>query len=184
MAVLVVTAPEPLVTLEEAKAHLRVLDTAEDGLIKGYIAAASASIDGPWGWLGQCIGPQIVEVRSNTFSGIGRLPIGPLISAASLKYVDADGAEMTLPEGEYILSEEGLSLLPSAAWPRLRGDANGVRLQYRAGFEEVPAPIKQAVLLMVGQWFRTRADAVPGGNPATMPNGARALLSPYWLRRV
>ena len=184
MAVLVVTAPEPLVTLEEAKAHLRVLDTAEDDLIAGYIAAACASIDGPWGWLGQCIGPQVIEVRSNTFSGIGGLPIGPLIGPDSLKYVAVGGAEETLPLTDYILTEDGLRSPGAIAWPRLRGDANGVRLKYRAGFEVVPKPIKQAVLLMVGQWFRTRADAVPGGSPTTMPNGARALLSPYWLRRV
>lgn len=183
MTVLVVAEPTPLVSIDEAMAHLRHPD-GEEELVSGYIAAASAWVDGPWGWLGQCISPQVLEVRGNVFSAIGRLPYGPLIETVSLKYVSETGVEVTMPAADYVLTEGGLSLAGGATWPRLRGDANGVRLQYRAGFARVPAPIKQAVLLLVGQWFAVREATNVGNIVNELPLAVRALLGPYRIIRV
>lgn len=187
MAVLVVTAPESLVSLDEAKAHLRVTDNDENDLIEGYIAAACAWIDGPWGWLGQCIGKHVLEVRSNVFSGFSRLPLGPVQRIVSVQYVGGDGVERTLDDGGFVLGDDALHRAPGFTWPELRGDANGVRVQYEAGFEEVPKPVKQAVLLLVGQWFRNRMAVSTTGvnsNLSEVPNGVKALLGPYWIRRI
>ncbi|QTC88183.1 head-tail connector protein [Brevundimonas pondensis] len=184
MAVLVVTLPGPLVSLDEAKAHLRVTSDDENDSIEGYIAAACAWIDGPWGWLGRCIGKHVLEVRSNVFGGFSRLPLGPVQAIVSVQYVAADGVERTLDPAEYVLDDDAMDRAPGFAWPLLRGDPNGVRVRYEAGFVEVPKPVKQAVLLLVGQWFSVR-EAVNVGNIVTEPPFAvRALLGPYRIIRV
>lgn len=45
--------------------------------------------------------------------------------------------------------------------------------------EVVPQPIKQAVLLLVGQWYSYRANVAEDGRPAELPMAVEALLSPY-----
>lgn len=190
MGVLVtVTPPEPeaLVSLAEAKAHLRVVDGAEDELILGYITAASAWIDGYQGWVGRCFAPQVLELRAHVFSGIGRLPIGPVVEIESLKYIDVAGVEQTVDASLYTQFADRLDLVPGARWPQLRGDAGGVRLRYRAGSDVIPPPVKQAVLLLVGQWFRNRMAVSTTGvnsNLSEVPNGVKALLAPYQIIRV
>lgn len=179
MNVLVVTPPAPLVTLEEAKEHLRVTTYNEDALIEGYLLAASAHIDGPFGILKRAVGLQTLEVRSHVFSAIDRLPSGPVSSIVSVKYVDTLGAEQTFGEGLYALDGDRVLLTHGNRWPSLRGDPGGVRIQYQAGFETVPAPIKQAALLLIGQWFRNRMAVNVGNIVNDLPNGVKALLAPY-----
>lgn len=184
MGVLVtVTPPEALVTLPEAKDHLRELNDAEDALISSYIAAASAWIDGYQGWVGQCFAPQVLELRSNVFSGICRLPIGPVLAIESLKYIDGTGVEQTVDPALYSHFGDRLDLVPGARWPQLRGDAGGVRLQFKAGYDRIPTPVKQAVLLLVGQWFKNRMAINVGSAVNELPNGVKALLAPYKVWR-
>lgn len=184
MAVLVVTPPDPLVSLEEAKAHLKVTTDDEDDLIEIYVAAASAHVDGPFGILKRAVGRQTLEVRANVFTGIGRLPLESTESITSVVYIDHEGVERMAEPELYSLTEGLFGLAPGFAWPRLRGDANGVRVRYLAGFDPVPTPIKQAVLLMVAQWFRNRMAVNVGNVVNEMPNGVKALLAPYKIWSV
>lgn len=179
MTVLVVTPPAPLVSLQAAKDHLRYTEYDEDELIGSYVAAASAYIDGPFGILRRAIGRQTLEVRGNVFSAIDRLPVGPIIEIDEVKYIDTLGVEQTLAPENYVLSGERFGLAASSRWPQLRGDASGVRVRYVAGFESPPAPIKQAVLLLVGQWFRHRMAINVGNIINDLPHGVKALLAPY-----
>lgn len=180
MSVLVVTPPEPLVSITDAKTHLREPEGADE-LIKSYIAAASAWIDGPNGWLGRSIGQQTLEFRGHVFSACDRLPYGPVQSIETVQYVDPVGVEQTLGPDTYILA--GGRILPAhgASWPSVRGDAEGVRIRYVAGEDVVPPQVRQAVLLLVGQWFRNRMAVNVGNIVNELPFGVEALLSP--LRR-
>lgn len=180
MSVIVITPAEPLVSLADAKAHLRD-PGGEDDLIEGYIAAASAWIDGPAGWLGRSIGLQTLELRTNTFASCERLPYGPVISITSVTYVDGQGVEQTVDPSEYEVIDGGLHPSPGFDWPSHRGDAEGVRIRYVAGEPNFPPQVRQAVLLMVGQWFRNRMAVNVGNIVNEMPFGVEALLSP--LRR-
>lgn len=187
MSVVVISPPAPLVSWELAKRHLRETATYEDELIQSYVEAACAWIDGPSGWLGRSIGIQTLELRTNTFSGAARLPCGPVRKIVSVKYVDPAGQSVALAVDAFVLGVDGLELPRGARWPALRGDGAGVIVQYEAGYDEVPKPVQQAVLLLVGQWFRNRmAVAATGSNGALteVPNGVRALLGPYRNIRI
>ena len=181
MSVLVITPPEPLVSLDDAKEHLRVTEGDEDALIEGYIAAASAWIDGPSGWLGRSIGLQTLELRTNVFASCDRLPYGPVVAITSVKYVDAQGIEQTMDSAHYEVVDGGLSAGSGFSWPAHRGDAEGVRVRYVTGEPTFPPHVRQAVLLLVGQWFRNRMAVVVGTIVSDIPFGVEALLSP--LRR-
>lgn len=177
MSVLVVTPPQPLVDFQMAKDHLKLDAGDEDELVEAYIAAASAWIDNPLGWLGRAICAQTLELRTSTFSAADILPHGPVKSIESVKYVTPSGVEETLPTNAYRL--DGSALVATGAWPTLRGDAEGVRIRYVVGEAKAPTPVQQAALLLIGQWFANRASVVVGTIVNQMPFGVEALLQPY-----
>jgi len=180
MSVVVVTPPAPAIDLVTVKAHLRVEHDSDDALLQAYIDGATSHIDGPRGWLGRAIWAQTLELRQNVFGGTIRLPYGPIQSVASIKYVDTDGTEQTLPADQYLLTNDGVvALAYDAEWPTLRGDAEGVRVQYIAGYETLPAAILPAVLMIVSHWYQNREAVVVGQGAAEMPMSAQALLAQY-----
>ena len=184
-----VTAPDTLpVTLAEAKLHLRVDHDDEDDLITGLIGAATDHLDGWAGILGRCLVNQEwrVSLCSWPASRIIRLPF-PDVSAATVKYFDADNAEQTVSSGEVAtLHDAGgsfLRLSDSFASPSLYSDRDdAVQVTFTAGYgaagTDVPAPIRTAILLMVAHWFHNR-EAVGDGSLAELPLGANALIAPY-----
>ncbi|KKB12370.1 hypothetical protein VE25_07400 [Devosia geojensis] len=196
MQVRVVTPPDPLVTWTDAKAHLRLDSDFEQELVEGYIAAATAWIDGPAGWLGRSIGVQTLELTNCAF-GNDALPYGPIVAIETIHYKDAAGIEQVMPDTDYRLVADGS--IYAEAWPKVGDDPEAVRVRYVAGYapreivpEEggdpaliptVPTPIKQAILLLVGQWFVTRQAVNVGNIVNEMPFAVEALLAPYRVWR-
>ena len=179
MIVRVITPPEPIVTWAEAEAHLRLDGVEEKPYVEALIGAATGWIDGPGGWLGRAIGVQTLELVDCGF-GNNALPYPPAIDIVSVVYLDAARNAVTMPDSDYRLMLNGsLAPLPDAAWPSVASDGEAVRVQYRAGYEAVPAPIKQALLLLVGHWYANRETVVTGTIVAQMPMAAEALLSTY-----
>jgi uncharacterized phiE125 gp8 family phage protein len=63
-------------------------------------------------------------------------------------------------------------------WPVVSDGVNNVVIRFVAGFTTPPAPIKQAILLLVGQWYDNRAAATDRPLIA-VPNAVEALLTNY-----
>ena len=179
MRVLVVTPPEPIVDLDLAKAHLRVTTDDEDVLIESYVEAAQASVDGPLGWLSRSIAVQTLEARAASFSCFARLPFGPVQSIASVVHIDAEGEEVEVDVALYQLVDGGLGLAASVSWPSVHPSAEAVRVRYVAGYDTPPAAVRQAVLLLIGQWFRNRSAVNVGNIVSSLPNGVESLLAPF-----
>ena len=181
MSVLVITPPEPIVSLDTAKAHLRVTTDDEDALITAYLEAAQSSLDGPNGWLGRAIGLQTLEWLSDDFpDGCTPLPFGPVQEVEQVGYTDVSGDELTVEVDRFVVRPDGrIRLVRGAAWPSHDGNPDTVRVRYVAGFDPVPAAVGQAILLLVGQWFRNRSAVNVGNIVNALPNGVEALLAPY-----
>jgi uncharacterized phiE125 gp8 family phage protein len=186
MRVVVVTPPAPVVSWQEADHHLRLYgDEDQKTYVEALIAAATAHIDGPEGWLGRCIGVQTLEARLDNFDcGSIRLPYPPVIDVVSVGYVDAAGVVQTVDPAGYELAG---ALVPvfDAAWPTPRLQREAVRIRYRAGYETTPAPIKAAILLMVQDLFSNRGSVVASSNATAVPMSTtvEALLQPYRVYR-
>lgn len=183
MRVVVVIPPEPVVSLDEAKDRLRVLTSDDDALIEALIEAATAHIDGPRGWLGRALGLQTLEARLDGFGG-GELALSnpPVVEVMSVKYLAAGtGIETTVAAGQYEVMGDRLAPVFGAAWPTPRWQREAVRVQYRAGYEIVPAPIRTAILLMVGDLYAFRETLVTGTIATVVPMSTTvdALLGPF-----
>lgn len=186
MRVVVVTPPTPVVSLDEAKLHLRVDTSDEDDLIFGMVAAATAHIDGPSGWLGRAIGVQTLTAHFDNFGCGGLiLPFPPIVCVTSVQYLASPGVEQTVDAALY--ETMGGTLVPKhgQTWPASLWRREAVRVTYQAGYAEAPAPIRAAILLMVGDLFRNRETVALGtiAPPIAMSMTVEALLQPYRMFR-
>jgi uncharacterized phiE125 gp8 family phage protein len=187
MPVIVITQPlfEP-VTLTEAKEHLRVTQSAEDDLIAALITAAREAAEN---YTHRALCEKTLEYYCDAFPCQIVLPQPPVQSATSVKYIDRDGVEQTLAASEYQLHAQNEPALIVEAygktWPGTRDELNAVRVRYVAGYasaDDVPGPIKAALLLMIGHLYENREDSI-GGTLNELPFGSRCLLNPYRILR-
>jgi uncharacterized phiE125 gp8 family phage protein len=175
------------VTLTEAKSHCRVDHTDDDTLIGLLISAATAHLDGYAGVLGRALVTQTWRQDLESFSDPLRLALGPVASITSVTYYDADNAVQTLAGTVYgLFSDEFgayLALKPDQTFPSVYSRRDAISVTYVAGVADsaVPAPIKHAILLMVGHWYANR-EAVAPGQMYDVPMAVDALIRPY--RRV
>lgn len=183
-----ITAPAvPPVSLAEAKAHLRVDSTDEDALITGLVASATAHLDGYTGILGRAVVTQTwrLDVDEFPIDAID-LPLTPVQSVTSVVYIDRDDVAQTLDPTLYdLVTRAGTTRVErprTSLWPATARRPDAVRVTFVVGdaVADVPAPIKSAALLIVGDLYHNREAAGP---QALAPNPAvHALIAPY--RRV
>lgn len=172
---------EQVVTLAEAKAHLNVTASDDDVLIDAYIDAATR-------WASKYqnrkyITEPLVEYFDR-WPRVIRPQWSPLIAITSIRYIDSSGVWQTLDAAAYIVdaaSEPGRIVEAYGySWPGVRGDANGIEVTYTAGYgalaDDVPAEVRHAILLLVGDWYGNREDIVTGTIVSNIPTGVKALL--------
>ncbi|MBX9759161.1 MAG: head-tail connector protein [Beijerinckiaceae bacterium] len=177
------------VSLSEAKAHLRVDSTDENTLIQILIDAATAHLDGWGGILGRCLVNQVWKAADDDWEGeYLRLPF-PNVSEVAVTYYDASNVLQTLSPSLYaLLADESGSFLrfsETFSGPALYDDReDSVQITMTAGYgaacSDVPAAIRAAILLMVGDLYQNR-EAKVEASMIVNPTVDR-LLSPY--RRV
>jgi len=169
MVVAVIEPPiAPVVTWEEAKAHLRIDSDEEQLEVEAMVATVTRWLDGPNGRLGISLMRQTLELRLDAFpAGSIQLPYGPVSEVESITYDDARGTAQEMDPAAYRLlgAEVRWRVAPAygGSWPSPRADDEAVRIRYVAGWadaDEVPA--KSAILMMVGHLYANR-EAVNSG---------------------
>lgn len=188
MALTLITPSAPLVSLAEAKRHVRTMDfDDDDDYLTSLIAVAQAHVDGPSGWLGRSFGEQSWRLSLNAFPTGGiKLPAPPLISVEAMEYTDVNGATQTITDFRAygVADTRGCGyLLPvyGGAWPVARDQPEAVRIEFTAGMASIPPQLKHGMLLLIGEWYENREDA--GAIKLNeIPTCATALLMPlrFW----
>lgn len=178
------------VTLAEAKAHLRVDHGEDDALIEGAIAAATGHLDGYAGILGRALIKQrwreyaVFWPASRSIA----LALAPVTAIISVVARDGDGVETTLDPGAYRLlsgaSRPTVLIDLDTALPALDCAPDAVTITYDAGYGEtpadVPAGLRSAILLMVGDlWRFTESAGVGAVSAVPMSTTVDRLLSPF-----
>ena len=185
---LTVTTPpvtEP-VSLADARAHLRVDTKADDALVSAAITAARAYAED---YTHRKLITQTVEIRADGFPAAFRLPVAPVITITSIKYIDTTGTLITLAADQYKLVQSTTPplIVPaySVTWPTTRAemDAIGIILSvgYGAVSDDVPPTIIEAIKLLLGHFYTNRVDEVTGTIVSKLTLNADKLLLPHVL---
>lgn len=153
------------VTLAEVKEHLRVDFDTDDVTILALIGAARGYCENYIGFI-LCL-----QTRFTLFTRFEDFKLyGPAVSIQSITYRNELKEQVTLPADDYEFTRSKVcDLYPADKWPI--GDR--IKVTYTAGYEpeNVPRQIKQAMLLLIGDWYENPADSV-----RRFPTASKAIL--------
>ncbi len=199
-----VTPPteEPL-SLEEAKLHLRVDWSDEDDLISGLIEASRQMVEHK---LERALMPQTwaltldffpYEMSSETYRPNDRdmyariinaysitIPMGGITGVTSVVWQTDNGTQTVTSDGLIVdTSKVPVRVYPKAgSWPyNTQTIPAAITVAFEAGEwtpDSCPRAIKQAMLLLIGHWYRSR-EAVTDTKSVTLPLAVDALLAPF-----
>lgn len=175
-SLILVEAPEPIVPLSLAKDYLHVAHDDDDTIIQQLIDAATAKLDGPDGLLGRSLGEQTWRMEiDGPLCGAIRIPLPPLISVDTVQYIAVGGSGVVMDPSTYRVV--GDRVVPVGDWPY---GAHSPEVIFTAGYEEAPAPIVQAILTLVFNWYQNRsAVAAPTGTVQEVPFGLDDVIAAY-----
>ncbi len=183
-------AVEP-VSLDETKEHLRIDRPHEDTLIASLILAARLYVE-------RVLDLALITQNWSLFldewpdtRGVA-LPLNPVQAVSAVKTYDgSDQSQIASAEGYFLdRASRPARLLRrnGSVWPVPRRDANGIEIAFTAGFGEtgdaVPAPLRQAILLLVAHWYEVREPVLVDQNRLEAPLTVAALMEPYRQARL
>lgn len=201
-----------IITVSDAKLHLRIDTTAEDSYVSALIDAATNAIEAythrslitqtwrysrdrfpyPYPQNGY-VDPLFLQTPS-TGAWLAEpiwLPRPNLLSVTSVTYLDVNGTQQTLSPSVYTVNTDEvpgtISLANGQSWPNALYLRNSVQITYTAGYgasaTNIPAAIIHAAKLVIGDLYANREAALIGTRAATVQNLAvDALLSDYVVR--
>jgi len=174
-----------VVSLSEAKDHLRVSNTADDTLITNLILAATQAAQN---YTNRFFINHSVRMDCDTWEETLYFYKSPVFSSTTVEYY---GTSATIYDvwdsSNYIVDKvhEPARLLLQAdkSYPDLADRKAAIKITYVSGYgtaaSDVPQAIKQAVLLMVGNFYENRQEVVVGRIATEMPKSAQYLLDQY-----
>lgn len=177
---LVVTTPpssEP-VSLAEVKAQCAIDSEDFDDQLTLLIQAAREMVEADTELR---LMSQSLALRLDRFPREIELPVAPVTAVSSITYFDGAGSSQTLSASVYrtdLYSQPArIALADSQSWPTIENRLNAVTVNVTAGYASaaaVPAVAKQAILLLVADWWKNR-ELMPmpsGSGAADVPGNA------------
>lgn len=159
--------------------------------IADMLAAAVAHFDGRDGVLGRQLVTATWRLDLDGFPACGeaiRLPLPPLQLVESVTYTDASGDVRTLPATDYTVAGIGgdagrIQPAYGKSWPSTRRVPEAVSVTFRCGYgntgDDVPAPIRSAIMQTVATRYENREDVVIGLSVSELPEGAAEIVAAY-----
>ncbi len=175
IANLVKKTNETIVSIEEAKQHLRILHTHEDFYLNSLLSVITTSIENE-------LDKDLVDTlyQLSIFSKVNEgdeiyFPNAPIYNVTQV-VVKNGNTVIDSTDYEYSNSDEYIkfSLLPS--------EYTSILISYKKGFEnslDLPTPIKQAALLMLSDLYLYRGSIIVGKTVMILEKSIQRLLQPY-----
>lgn len=175
-------ASEP-VSLDEAKAHMRVDNDDEDSLIVRLIKSARETAER---YTGRALLAQSFALARDRWPTNNprsfEIPRPPLVAVTTVVVRARSGTETTLSSDAYIVDSASVPgrvvFKDTTVLPPDLADANAILVSFDAGYgslpSDVPAAIRSAILILVAYHYEQRGNA-----PAQPPADALALLAPF-----
>lgn len=158
-------------------------DGSQDGLLEVYLRTAMAAVESR-------IGKALVERRFSWTVTRWRDPDGQALPVAPVRHVEAVrlvthlGTEVSADPSDWVLVPDGQRPVVKGTWGRglpAIPEMGRAEIVFRAGYgalwSEVPADLRQAVLLLAASYYENRS--ADEGRDGALPFGVQALLAPY-----
>lgn len=177
-------AAEPL-TLEDAKAHLRITHDADDDVINALIRAARAMCESDTGLALITRGYSLyLDAWEHD---ILSLPRPPLASVFAINVYDAEDNAAVFPATSYTVDTAAKPgrIAMTGAPPMPGRNLSGIEIEFTAGFgsgpEDVPQNLREGMKRLVAYLYMNRGD---GEEEAVLHSGAALLFRPFRVMRI
>ena len=173
---------DTIITVADLKTQLRVTHSLEDTLIGAMRSAAISWVE------------EHCNIKLGSYTARGylpgfynsRIPIGPVTAVSEVKYqvtedTDYDTDLSTLDAGLWFTdlisqpSRIAFRDVPSVYEYSL----NPVVISFTAGYSTIPAPVLQAIRLLVAHMYENRQEEITGTITTRLKFGLEALLNPF-----
>ncbi|WP_187429207.1 hypothetical protein ROLI_028660 [Roseobacter fucihabitans] len=186
------TVPDAALPVDEFKAHLRLgtsfgQDSAQDEVLSGFLRAAMAAVEARTGkiLLRRAFGWSVTFWRDRDAQV---LPVAPISQLTRLSSIARDGSETEIPASQYWLerdSQRPRLRSAGACLPTIPQGGSAV-MEFEAGYgavwNDLPADLCQAVLLLAAHYYEYRNDTSLSGG--CMPFGVTSLIERYKVLRL
>jgi uncharacterized phiE125 gp8 family phage protein len=177
-------AVEP-VSLAEAKAHLRVEHGDDDDTIAALIAGARVHVEAQ---TRRALITQTWRLSRDAWPASGRIAVlpAPLRGLVAARVYKPDGTTQAIGAEAFATdttSAPAVLAFANGALPAPGRVVGGIELDVEAGYgdapEDVPQPLRQAILVLVAYWYENRGLIAAGQGVAVLPETVGALIRPY-----
>ncbi len=196
-----VLGDEPI-TLDVAKAYLRLDHDKEDGLIEGFIGAARASIEA---YTSRALVKQKWQLTLNAGYAVSRsdmvyltgdksrgekgieLPRSPFVELSDNPRLISDYGEQELKDFRIDGAWRAAHIHFGPAAEAMRHGSGKIQINFVAGYDagSLPGSLKQAILMIVAQLYENRLAV--NDNPGLVgefQQGVLTLIKPYQVKRL
>jgi uncharacterized phiE125 gp8 family phage protein len=177
-------AVEP-VTLDEAKAYLRVEHDDDDDVIAALIAGARVHVEAQ---TRRALITQSWRLIRDSWPGDGRILVlpAPLQALAAARVYRLDGSTQALDTEAFAVdaaAAPAVLAFAAGALPAPGRIVAGIELDVEVGYGDAPADVpedlRQAIRALVAHWYENRGLIATGGSVAVLPQSVAALLGTY-----
>ncbi|MGH6770074.1 MAG: head-tail connector protein [Xanthobacteraceae bacterium] len=186
MSSILLTPPvvEPL-SLADAKAFLRIEHADDDAVIAALIAGARSHVEAG---TRRALIAQTWRLVRDRWPANGRIAVlpAPFIEVLVARVIDEDGTAQAIDVEAFAVDAAAapavLAFVPWSMPPpgkRVGGIEIDVSVGYGAAAADVPAPLVQAIRLLVAHWYENRGLIAVGQVVAVVPSAIAALIAPY-----
>ena len=167
-----------VISLQEAKTHLKVLHAAEDELINSLILAATAWAED---YTNRALISRSVKQNFGAFCCYMPLELVPVSEIERIEYYDEKNDTQVLSTDIYQLSDDKTDaqvlLKPKQVWPKIsENNLYPITVYYKAGAAAIDERYRAAIKLLVGYLYENREDA-PVKDTETMPRASKYILN-------
>jgi uncharacterized phiE125 gp8 family phage protein len=198
------------ISLAQAKAHLRLDSDDEDDFVQMLIDVATQMFDGTGkardGILGCAMMTQTWLLETERWVLPFRRPLnrlasdyriwiehGPVQTVESIQVYAAD-ALVDWPQVNWRVGHEDtrsfITLAAGGSWPTYDFREDAFQVTFTTGYgdnaTDVPAPLRAAMLLMIGHLFENRQSVIVSASRATaieVPQAVDMLIAPYKVQQ-
>jgi uncharacterized phiE125 gp8 family phage protein len=177
-------ALEPL-TLADAKAYLRVTIADDDDVLAALIVSARAHVEAQ---TRRALITQTWRLVRDDWPLDGRIAVlpAPLAQVTAARVYRADATTQAIDPGVFVLDKAAAPAIVSFSpfvLPLPGRPAAGIEIDVQVGYgaapANVPAPLVQAIKLLVAHWYENRGLIAVGQNLVVLPMAVAKLTAPY-----
>ncbi len=150
---------EPL-SVEDAKAFMRILESDDDAQIEAMIKSAREYAEN---YTNRQFVEAAFEWTNSVFIQDLKLPKNPIQSIVKIEYMDTDGVYQILStDSYYIYGEDGISKVHFSDLPNIKDDKRAVKITFISGYATVPESIVSYLKVLVSNIYENREFYVIG----------------------